>query len=292
MVMGFSLTIMWSPRARASAKLEYLDVDALVVSSVTSSAARRALPDLMTRVREGCGSGTGEDAWVPCAVGQIANAALSAGDGAPIVVVGKEAIVDSTVSGAILTGRGNCAALAGTVFLLGGASPRVEALVTPGHVSLRSKASGHVFELLEEGRIVAPDDPRVEGAEVLSSEDFPSYYVDNLAVRLSTAGQFDEAENLFRRALAATSDSRRIHFNFGTFLLDRGREDEALPHLEAAARGRKGLPEADLNRGVALSKLGRTADAERAFRRCLRRDPKNLMAQENLRRLAPGTDPP
>ena len=94
------------------------------------------------------------------------------------------------------------------------------------------------------------------------------------------------------KGLDATPSAKRIHFNFGTFLLDRGRTDEALSHWESAARGRKGLPEADLNRGVALSKLGRTAEAEKACRRCLRRDPKNFMAQENLRRLlAAGGEP-
>jgi len=144
-----------------------------------------------------------------------------------------------------------------------------------------------MFELLEAGRQLRPEEQevRLKGADIVSAEDFPAYYADNLAARLSAAGRYDVAEELFRMSLGMSPSVKRIHFNFGTFLVDRDRSAEALPYLETAARGRKGLAEADLNRGVALSKLGRTAEARKAFERCLRREPKNLMALENLRRL-------
>ncbi len=262
----------------ASSSLSYWDVDRVVVREGDVAAAITSAAHLARVARDRCGD-VASDQWVPCV-----SLLLSNREG---VTHGSVGIFNSMVTGVFQAGNGNCAGLTGALLLLADSEAGFDTLVAPDHVAVRSKRTGQVFELLEGGRPLLPleVEARLKNAEVVRAEDFPAYYADNLAVRLAAAGDLVSAEQVFRLALNGAPSSRRVHFNFGTFLLDQGRNEEAVPHLEVAARGRKGIAEADLNRGVALSKLGRTPEAEKAFRRCLHRDPKNLMAQENLRRL-------
>ncbi len=222
-----------------------------------------------------------------CTLGALSQ---QAADGNAAVIPADDAgVAESTVTHVLRTGRGSCAGLAGAVLLLAGPKAGLDAWVAANHVMIRTKG-GRLVELLEGGRELSATEgeARLRSGKVVAPEEFPSYYAANLAVRVSALGRFDTAEKLFRQALERTPGARPIHFNFGTFLLDRGRPQEALSHFEVAAAGRKGMPEADLNRGVALSRLGRTHEAEKAFQRCLSRDPRNVLAQENLRRLKAG----
>ena len=277
---------MESPRA-SPARLTYWELDGLVLSDPEVVRGRRAASELAVQVGKECGEATGEGGWIACVLRALADHGNRANP--PVSSVGVGVVPpasDSTVSWVMTRGQGSCAGLAGAVLVLAGPDPDFEALVLPSHVALRSRKTRQVFELLESGRALLPGERRrFDRAEVVPGTDFPAYYADNLAVRLGAAGQVGVAEDLFREALSAAPRSKRIHFNLGTLLLDEERSEEAFDHLTEAAKGRRGLAEADLNRGVALWKLGRAKEAEAAFRRCLRRDPRNLMAQENLRRL-------
>jgi len=67
-------------------------------------------------------------------------------------------------------------------------------------------------------------------------------------------GDYRRAAEAYGRALAEGDSSATVRYNLGTALLRLGRDDEARPHLEAAARlrGRAGLPvRAEYNAGNA-----------------------------------------
>ncbi len=72
-------------------------------------------------------------------------------------------------------------------------------------------------------------------------------------------------------------------YNSGTQALDRGDPAVAAADLERAAALVPEASEVQNHLGLAYAQLGRTADAERAFRRAVELDCSNEAAQQNLR---------
>jgi len=97
-----------------------------------------------------------------------------------------------------------------------------------------------------------------------------------------------KAEKYFRRALGADPQNSESHNNFGVFLCERGRIDEAIPHFDAAVKNPlyRTPDRANLNAGQCLRKKGDYAGAERYFRAALVVDGKSAIALYNLARLS------
>jgi Tfp pilus assembly protein PilF len=117
----------------------------------------------------------------------------------------------------------------------------------------------------------------------LALHDFFPYYLDNLAALLADAGKVTDADTMFRKALVMNGGSERIRFSYGTYLLENGFHDHALHHLELAIE--YGWDDADtwVNRGMALSRLGRLTDARGCFWKALDHDPENRQTRANLK---------
>jgi Tfp pilus assembly protein PilF len=97
---------------------------------------------------------------------------------------------------------------------------------------------------------------------------------------------FESAEERLRQAERIDRLSWRVQWPFGRFLLDRGRVDEALAHLEIAYQGEPGDPQATGTRagirndlGRAQLAAGRVQDAAGSFERALQAEPGNAGAR-------------
>lgn len=206
----------------------------------------------------------------------------------------------STVTSALTSRRGNCAALTAVALALAErAGVPMEAIVYPHHVVVRAHGNGdEVFEMLDRGAGLTVSQLRARlGADGalgirVHPRSFPAFYLDNLAVRFAQAGDRKRAEGLFAQALEASPRAARIHFNYGTFLLETNRAKPAAEELRRAVRLERNDAQAWANLGVAHARLGETEKARRCFQRALRSDPANLVAAENLRSLDPGGSPP
>jgi tetratricopeptide (TPR) repeat protein len=88
---------------------------------------------------------------------------------------------------------------------------------------------------------------------------------------------------LWQDTVEKVPNNARALTNLGNALTETGRAEEALPLFARAMEILKGR-DADLfnNRGVALLKLGRVAEAEADFREALRLDPKHVKALNSL----------
>lgn len=86
----------------------------------------------------------------------------------------------------------------------------------------------------------------------------------------------DEAERLFRRSLNSNEKNPSAQHNYGTFLCDRGRLDEAIRYFDAAAVNQlyPYAAEVNLNAGVCLMKKPSPSAAEKYFREALKINPK------------------
>jgi tetratricopeptide (TPR) repeat protein len=80
-------------------------------------------------------------------------------------------------------------------------------------------------------------------------------------------------ETLLGHALDVTSDNFIVHHNLADYYLQHGRNEEARQHDAEAARINPLYMEARLNLALALSLLGRPADAEVEYRRALEQGP-------------------
>ena len=87
------------------------------------------------------------------------------------------------------------------------------------------------------------------------------------------AGTWRNSATLFRHALAVTENNFMAHTNLAVALIDEGRLDEALPHLETATKIRPDFPNAQYNLGVIRLRQGRDDEAMGHFKAALRIDP-------------------
>jgi len=89
-------------------------------------------------------------------------------------------------------------------------------------------------------------------------------------VRHHQAGQLQQAELLYRQALAIDPRHAPSLHLLAVVALQVGRADAALAHVDEALRLQPNVPEYHHERGNALRGLGRLADAEAAYRNALR----------------------
>jgi Flp pilus assembly protein TadD len=165
----------------------------------------------------------------------------------------------------------------------------LKAVVFRDHVVLATGAEPDtLFEVLQQGQALTETDlARLEpfppgGPARVDGWDYLPFYLDNLAARLAESGKTAAAEGTFRQARELAPGNARLRYNYGTFLLQLERFEDAWAELDRAIR--LGWKDADafVNRGVARFKLGRYSQARRDFQRALRLDPQNRRAQDNL----------
>ena len=91
-----------------------------------------------------------------------------------------------------------------------------------------------------------------------------------------------DSMTLFERTLSVTSDNLVIHYNFGHFLGQQGKYDEAVPHFAEALRIKPDFFDALINMGVSLSEQGKSAEAISYYHRALGVEPHNAKAHMQL----------
>jgi len=102
------------------------------------------------------------------------------------------------------------------------------------------------------------------------------------AIRLLDAGEFDQAETLYRQCLATMPGIAEIHYGLGIIALRRKRyEDAVIANAKALDLDPKFAAAAN-HLGVALKSLGRHGAAEEAFRRATEIKPYLAAALNNL----------
>ena len=85
------------------------------------------------------------------------------------------------------------------------------------------------------------------------------------------------SETLLRHALEVTSDNFITHHNLADYYLQQNRNEEARQEDAEAVRIEPMYPEARLNLALALSQLGRPADAEAEYRQALELHPEGKL---------------
>lgn len=102
------------------------------------------------------------------------------------------------------------------------------------------------------------------------------------ALASQEAGDFGQAETLWKRLIAAAPDQAAPHTNLGIVYRSRGKLEDAIHEYEAALR----LDPADAvtyhNLGVAQRTRGAWADSERAYLRALELRPEQAETHYNL----------
>ncbi|MBP7140629.1 MAG: tetratricopeptide repeat protein [Opitutaceae bacterium] len=93
---------------------------------------------------------------------------------------------------------------------------------------------------------------------------------------------YHDVETLYRSTLAGNPDSWMSHTNLALLLLDAGKANEAISHLQAAARLRPRSAEVANNLGVALRQANHLPEAEQWFRSAIQLRPEYPEAEYNL----------
>lgn len=96
------------------------------------------------------------------------------------------------------------------------------------------------------------------------------------------AGQMDEAEKTYRRALLIDHDLSEAHYNLGCLFLEEKKNDAAKTEFIAYTLRRANSPDALLKLGSAQLRLGELAGAEKTFQDALRLSPQNAEALNGL----------
>jgi tetratricopeptide (TPR) repeat protein len=94
-----------------------------------------------------------------------------------------------------------------------------------------------------------------------------------------------DSETLFRHTLAVTQNNSVFESNLGKFLIEKGRMDEALPHLLRAVALSPSFATAHYNLGSVYLAKGRVAEALGQFEIQVSLDPRDPIAQYNFGRV-------
>src|SRR3977135_1964493 len=86
-------------------------------------------------------------------------------------------------------------------------------------------------------------------------------------------GRLAEAETVYRAALAIVPADPAVTHNLGVTIAAQGRHQEAIGCFEAALRPGSGFGSGHYNRAVALTTLGETQEAIKAFSRAATLEP-------------------
>lgn len=112
----------------------------------------------------------------------------------------------------------------------------------------------------------------------------PSHYIAHtqLATELLDAGRQEEALHHLQTALRDKPDYGKAHYNLGCVLAARGHLDDAIRHYSEALRTHPHDPDFHNNLGIAFSRRGDHADALRHYSDAIRLDPNHPDAYVNL----------
>ncbi|HEX4304044.1 MAG TPA: tetratricopeptide repeat protein [Rhizomicrobium sp.] len=103
-----------------------------------------------------------------------------------------------------------------------------------------------------------------------------------LGIARRMQGQNREAEELYRRSLAAKPDQPHVHHNLGNLLQAEGRLDDAIAAQRAAIELKRDYLEAHHNLATALARNGDNDAAEKSFRAALRLNPSYMLSRQGL----------
>ncbi len=103
-----------------------------------------------------------------------------------------------------------------------------------------------------------------------------------LALAYHHAGQLNEAEKTYRRALLINQDLSEAHYNLGCLYLDEKKNDAAKTECLAYTLRRANSLDALLKLGSAQLRLGELPAAEKTFQDALRLSPQNAEALNGL----------
>jgi Flp pilus assembly protein TadD len=121
----------------------------------------------------------------------------------------------------------------------------------------------------------------------LQPNSAPAHHI--LAVVLWDQGRIADAEVAFRDALRFNHPDQAVYLvNFGRMMNANYRSQEALELADRALALAPGMSGAHDVRGLALARLGRTAEARAEYLEALRLNPRNAVAHNNLGVLALG----
>ena len=105
------------------------------------------------------------------------------------------------------------------------------------------------------------------------------------AIELQQQGRLDDAEAAYARLLAEDDEDPTVLVNAGMLALARGEVSTALARLERAIGFAPSNAIAHNSRGLALVRLGRREEAQRAFQQALALLPAYPEAERNLREI-------
>ncbi len=97
-------------------------------------------------------------------------------------------------------------------------------------------------------------------------------------------GHWQDSETIFRQALSVTADNYAAHNNLARALVEKGRIEEARPHLDRALAIHPEFPQAHNNLGVLLTAEGKTDAALTHFARAIEHRPEFAEAHYNMAR--------
>ena len=115
---------------------------------------------------------------------------------------------------------------------------------------------------------------------LLRSEDADALQL--LGLIRSMQGRAPEAEELYRRSLAANPDQPHVHNNLGKLLCAVARYDESVAELREAIRLKPNYAEAHLSLALTFAEKRDHAAAEKSCRNALRLQPNYLLARQTL----------
>ena len=97
----------------------------------------------------------------------------------------------------------------------------------------------------------------------------------------SQSGAFEDAIEVFGRAVKEAPSDATAVYNLGNALKNSGQPNEAIPHYQAATSIDPVFIDAYYNMGLALSELWKFSDAVSAYDRCLEINPNDVEAMKN-----------
>ena len=97
----------------------------------------------------------------------------------------------------------------------------------------------------------------------------------------SQSGAFEDAIEVFGRAVKEAPSDATAVYNLGNALKNSGQPNEAIPHYQAAISIDPVFIDAYYNMGLALSELWKFSDAVSAYDRCLEINPNDVEAMKN-----------
>jgi tetratricopeptide (TPR) repeat protein len=109
---------------------------------------------------------------------------------------------------------------------------------------------------------------------------------NDLSSDLLQEGKADEAMVHLQKAMEVQPDYPETYYNLGDALVQKGRVDEAITQYQKAVAIQPNYTEAHINLGVALFKKGRVDEAVACFQKALEINPGNPSASYNLTHMA------